>query len=424
VIEVAGAIVLYFSRAADAGFDLGLGVREVAAGSGDDLIATALIARLLISVVLAIGIGAVGLTLVPGPEGPVLAAYGLTLLAVGASTRWVHLGWERARPVAAARTVGELLMVAGVVLFVRGPEDLLRVPIARLAGDGLAAALLLWGVVRGVRVMRWRPKWKLLRPLAPRATTLVLAAWFGLMIYNADVIIIRVLREPAHVGYYAAAYTLISFLSNLGIAYALSLLPTLTRLGDRRDEQMSLYENAHAHVIAVALPIAVGGTLLAGPIIHLVFGGAYAPSATALSILIWSIPIGLLRDLSVTALMSKGHETTILRLTGLSAAINVGLNLVLVPILGILGAAIATVITEATRTGLAMAAARHLSFSPPSVMRYLRPTLAAGVMAIVLVVLDQRFVLVSVAVGAVSYFASLWALGGIRWSGWLPALKV
>ncbi len=426
VLELAGAIILYFSRVADGGFDLGLGVREMAARptEASELASSALTARTLISVGLVAAIGAVGLLLLPAPEGPVLAAYSLTLLAVGLGSRWVHVGKERTRLVAIARTVGEAGFVLLVLAAVRSPEHLIRVPFAKFAGDLLAAVILLVGVYRlGIRI---RPKLDLarLKPLARRAAPLVLSAFFGLMIYNADLIFIRAFRGQADVGHYAAAYTLISFISNLGIAYSLSLLPTLTRLTTRRDEQMGLYHTAHAHVFAVGFPIAVGGALLAAPIIGLVFGSEYAPGAAALAILIWSIPIALLRDLPITALLSGGREDVILRLTGQAAGINLVLNFALVPTLGIAGAAIATVVTEGARMWLAVRAAGRLSFHGPSVTRYLRPVAAAAAMAIALWVLGPRSAPISVAVGGIAYLLALWVAGGIRWRDGGPSLDV
>ncbi len=425
-LELAAAVVLYFSRIADAGFDLGLGVREMAAAGGEAeaLVASALTARTLLSIVLIAILGAVGLWILPAPEGPVLAAYGLTLLAVGLGPRWIHVGRERTRLVALARTVGEVTMVLLVLAIVRAPAHLVRVPFAKLAGDLLAAAILLWSLhLDGFRL---RPRLDLerLRPLARRAAPLVLSAMFGLMIYNADLIFIRVFGARADVGYYAAAYTLISFLSNLGVAYALSLLPTLTRLEARPDEQRELYGTAHAQVLAVGLPVAVGGAILAGPIIALVFGGDYGPSGPALAVLTASVPLALLRDLPVIGLMSKGREGKILRLTAVAAGLNLGLNLLLVPTFGILGAATATVITEGVRMGLAMAAARPLSFHGPPLARYLRPLLATLLMALVLLVVQPRSALLSVAVGAATYGVVLWLLGGIRLEGRVPTLHV
>ncbi len=426
VLELAGAIILYFSRVADGGFDLGLGVREMAArpDEASELASSALTARALMSLGLVAAIGSVGLFLLPAPEGPVLAAYSLTLLAVGIGSRWVHVGKERTRLVAVARTVGEAGFVLLVLAAVRSPEHLIRVPFAKFAGDLLAALILLVGVYRlGIRV---RPKLDLarLKPLARRAAPLVLSAFFGLMIYNADLIFIRAFRGQADVGHYAAAYTLISFLSNLGIAYSLSLLPTLTRLAVRRDEQMGLYHTAHAHVFAVGFPIAAGGALLAAPIIGLVFGGEYAPGAAALAILIWSIPLALARDLPITALMSGGREDAIVRLTGKAAAINLVLNFALVPTLGIVGAAIATVITEGARMALAVAAARQLDFRAAPVRRYVRPLAATAGMAVVLVLLGERSAPLLIVAGASSYLVLLWAVGGIHWRGGVPTLEV
>jgi O-antigen/teichoic acid export membrane protein len=426
VIEVAGAIVLYFGRLADAGFELGLGVREVAARPDDrELVGTALVARTLISIALVIGLIAAGLTFVPPPEGPVLAAYSLTLLAVGASSRWVLMGHERTKPVAVARTLGEVIMVLGVVLFVRGPEDILGVPFAKLAGDGLAAVLLLWWIVRRLGSIPWKPKWRLLRPLAPRAGRLVLGTLCGLMIYNADVIIIRLFREPLHVGHYAAAYALISFLSNLGMAYALSLLPTVTRLADRPDEQMALYATAHAQVFAVTFPMAIAVTFLAGAAIRVVFGMEYAPATLALSILIWSVPIGVLLNIPFVAFMSRGREGLILWLTAISAGVNVVLNFVLIPRFGIEGAATATVATEAVRMVIMMRVAHGLGFRSPGPGRDWRAALAGVPMAAGMWWAGQLGWAAAAGVGAAVYALWLTILGGLRWHrGRLPTLEV
>ena len=416
VLELAAAVILYFSRVADAGFDLGLGVREMAAAprEAEELASSALTARTLLSILCIAVLVPGGLWILPEPEGAVLAAYSLTLLAVGLGARWVHVGRERTRLVAVARTAGEVAMVLLVLAVVRAPEHLVRVPFAKLAGDLLAAGILLRGLVRAGLRLRPRLDLERLRPLFRRAVPLVLSAFFALMIYNADLIFIRLFGARVDVGHYAAAYTLISFLSNVGIAYALSLLPTLTRLEARPDEQRDLYQAAHAHVVAVGLPVAIGGAMLAGPIIGLVFGGDYAPSGPALALLIWSVPIAILRDLPVTALMSRGLERKILRLTGQAAVVNLVLNLALVPALGIRGAAIATVATEVVRMALAIAAARPFGFRGPSLARYARPVAAAAAMALALHLAGDRSALIAVPAGAIVYVAALGALGGIR----------
>ena len=415
-LELAAAIVIYGNRIVDFGFDLGLGVRETSAGNrdyGSRLLTTALVLRSAIALVVVGLFALAGLWLLPSPEGEVLALYGLTLFAVALGTRWVHLGYERSRMVAGARIVGEVLMVATVLLFVRGAEDLFRVPLARLGGDLLAAAILLLGAWRLVG-RRGRFDRSIASALAPRALPLVGGALFGLMIFNADLVFLRVFEGRAAVGYYAAAYTLTSFLSNVGTAYSLSLLPTLTRLADRPAEREELYRTAHAQVATISLAVATGGTLLAGPIVSLVFGSEYAASALPLALVLWSVPLALLRDLPITSLMSDGLERPIVRLTGQAAAINIGLNAFMVPIWGMAGAAVATVLTELCRWWLSARAARPVGLTGPPPGRYARGILAAGVMAVALILIGDRPLIVTIPVGALVWGLSLTVVGGIR----------
>ncbi|MDH3732856.1 MAG: oligosaccharide flippase family protein [Gemmatimonadota bacterium] len=415
-LELAAAIVIYGNRIVDLGFDLGLGVREIAAGDDSTrprLLTTALGTRSVAAVVVVGSLAGAGLWLLPSPEGEVLALYGLTLFAVALGTRWVHLGMDRSRLVAGARVLGELIMAATVLMFVRNADDLLRVPVARLVGDLVAAGLLLVGSYRLVR-RRSRFDGDLARSLVPRAIPLVGGAIFGLMIFNADLVFLRVFEGRAAVGHYAAAYALTSFVSNLGIAYALALLPTLTRLADRPGERNELYRTAHAQVTTVSLAIATGGALLAAPIVALVFGDAYAASALPLALVLWSVPLALLRDMPVTALMSDGLERPIVRLTGQAAAINIALNAVLVPAAGMAGAAIATVVTELCRWRLAVRAARPIGLEGPPLRRYWRGIFAAAVMAGILFVLRDQPLWVTLPTGAGVWALALTAVGGIR----------
>ncbi len=428
IIELAAAIVLYFTRVADFGIDLGLGVREIAARRADldRLAPVVLTARILVSALLVTLLVAVGLLVLPPAEGKVLAVYSITLLAVGASTRWIHIGLEKTAYVSLSRTLGELLMVGLVFAFVRSSEDLVRVPMAKVAGDFLAVAIMAWLVGRFGIKLRPRLDWSVLRPLVRRAWPLVLSALLGLMIYNSDLIFIRLFTgRSASVGYYAAAYTLIGFLANLGIAYSISLLPTLTRLGSDRHRQLALYRTAHAHVFAIGFPIAIGGSLLGGPIISLVFGPAYGPAVLALQIVVWSVPLGLLRDIPIAGLIANGREDSVLRLTAWATAFNLLLNLLLIPPFGIYGAAIASVLTEAFRMLLAFRAGGVYGWPSPHASRLWRSLLAGAVMAVGLSLLGPYSVPVMIGLGVLLYFGALSAVGGIRFRrGQLPELSV
>ena len=415
-IALASAIVLYFSRIVDGGLDLGLGVREMAAAPErlQELAPSVLTARMLVAIPCIAVLVFAGWFVLPESEGRVLAIYSLTLLAVGASTRWIHLGLEKARPPGVTKAVGELAMALLVFAVVHAPGDLELVPMAQVVGDMLAAGLLLaWTRRYGLR-LRWELRPDVLRPLVRRAWPLVASGLLGLMIYNSDLIFLRLFRSSDQVGYYAAAYTLISFTANLGIAYRLALLPTLTRLTEHSERKIALFDSANAHVTAVGLPLAFGSSILAAPIIGLVFGKEYVSAGSALAVLAWSVPAGLLRGVSIAALLSRGREARVLRITASAAGTNLILNLLLIPRFGILGAAWATLATETLAMVLAIALASAEGFRPTGGRRYWRSILASGAMGGVLVLARPESLITAVPLGVASYVIFLLILGGLR----------
>jgi O-antigen/teichoic acid export membrane protein len=294
-----------------------------------------------------------------------------------------------------------------------------------LAGEGLAAVLLLWWLGLPVRRAAVRVRLEVIRPLLPRAGALVLSALLGILIYNVDFIFLRIFRDVAAVGYYNAAYTLVTFFLNVGTAYSLSLLPSLTRLRETPTEQRRLYDTAMAHVFTAGLPIALGGSFLAGSIVGTFFGPGYAPAVVPFQLLIWCIPLCVLRDVPLMGLQAAGGEKRILRVTVLAAVLNLGLNVALIPRWGILGAAVATLGTEAVRMGVALSFAGGEGFGTRWLLRFWRPAAAAAAMAGALLLGESLGLAASVGLGGAVYLGVLVLVGGLRFRRKaLPVLTV
>jgi len=402
-------------------------VREVAAAPTQvgQLVPPVLSLRLAVAATTVLVITILGLTVLPQPDGSVLAGYSLILLAVGGNTRWVHLGLERAGFAAMARAAGEATMLTLVLLLLRDAGDLGRVPLAQFTGDMFAAILLAWGLSRaGHRlVMRWDLSEA--GPVVRQGSWLAANAIVGLLIYNSDLIFLRIFRTPQEVGRYAAAYTLISFLLNLGVTYGQSLLPTFTRLKPDPAEQRSLYHAAMAHVYAGAMPLAVGGSLVAGGLLLLVFGPQFVTAATALIILLWSIPVAFFRNVPQTALVAAGRQEWVFRFTLISAVLNLALNLAVIPRWGMLGAALATLGTEIVRTAITLRGAVQAGFPLPSPARFWRASVATVAMTAALLLVRPGPVVASILLGGLTYGAVLILAGGIRLRrGMLPELTL
>ncbi|MES2358951.1 MAG: flippase [Gemmatimonadota bacterium] len=427
VIGFALAVLLYLQRLADAGFDLGVGVREVAAHRDQlgSMVPALLTVRAAIAILIAGTAAALSLVFLPSPDGKVLALYCAAVIAVGISTSWVHVGLEHARRVAAARVVGECVAL-GVLLFaVHGSADVERVPIAQVIGDGLTAVILLVILARSGIVLLPRVNLRVALPLLRQGWHLMAASLFGLALYNSDLLFLRFFRGSESVGYYAAAYTVVAFCLNVGIAYGLSLLPVLSACRADTGEHRKLFETALAHVFVFLIPVVVGGAVVAPGIVALVLGPTYVPAAAALRLLIWSLVPGVLCNVAVVGLLSVGREADVLRAFALTLVVVTILDIVLISRFGIPGAAVATILGESVRLALTMYAAKRARIGGIVLARLWRPVIAVSAMTAVLLVLEPQTLVTALVWGAASYAVALVLTGAVRVrAGQIPVLAV
>ena len=99
------------------------------------------------------------------------------------------------------------------------------------------------------------------------------------------------------------------------------------------------------YLLAISLPAALGVTLLAEPILHLLYGEAFRTAAYTLSVLVLTlIPYGIVRY-HAYVLVGANHQRIDLAINVVMSILNILLNLVLIPRYGHLGAAIATFVS-------------------------------------------------------------------------------
>ena len=414
VVSFAFAILLYLQRFVDAGIDLGIGIREAASRKEElgRFVPPVLTLRLAIAGVV-LALVAMTFVLLPSLEARMVALYAVSLVPLALGTRWVLISLGATRDVGFARAIGELVVLVAVTLAVVNGAEIWRVPVAQLLGDTVAVTLLLLALRRlGVHIrLRWDTG--TIRPLVRHVAPYVGSALLGLAIFNSDLIFLRAFTDRTIVGLYASAYALISFLINVGATYALSLIPSLTRTANDPSRQQELYDTSWARAVAVLAPVTVGGIMIAADALTLVFGTEFSPAGTVLAVLMLSVPLSILRSLSTSSLIARGREDLVLRTVIIAASVNVALNVIAVPMFGMMGAAIATVATELLRLIITQRSASQLGTPPPQARRYAKALFAAAVMAGVLALGPARIPLLAILLGGVVYGVALRAMGGI-----------
>lgn len=342
-----------------------------------------------------------------------LGSIGLLMYSVQGTSDAMLAGYERLELSAAAKVINQFVFVLlGVAALALG-TGYYGLIVASLIGIFVMSNFC-WRSVRrlGFRLRQVDPSiWiSMLRAALP----------FGLigfalgMSWQFDSVLLNVFRNDAETGYYNAAYNLI--FSAVVISHVLntSLYPSLSRHVVRETASPSaLYERFLRYLIIIALPIAVGGWALADKIVPFLFDRQYLPAIAALRILIWVVPFMYVSEFLGYVVVVAGHERRVARSVLVSTALNVALNIVLVPRFGFKAAAVMTVLTEVVLVSqyvwLLSAVLRQLNWA----LVLVRPLLAVSAMLVVVLVLRDLPLVMDVGVGAVSYGALLIVFGAI-----------
>jgi O-antigen/teichoic acid export membrane protein len=173
---------------------------------------------------------------------------------------------------------------------------------------------------------------------APRG----LAGIFQVTVLWLDVLLVGALRSTSEAGVYAAASKLAMVGTLATEAVRIAIAPQISGLLARREQARAegLYQVATWWIMTLCWPLYLGLAVF-GPVVLRIFGAEFVAGGTALLIL----SLAMLVDLStgnVTVMLLMGGKSSWNLLNALGALVlNVGLNLLLVPRIGIAGAALA-----------------------------------------------------------------------------------
>ena len=188
---------------------------------------------------------------------------------------------------------------------------------------------------------------------------------------------------PADVAFYSLAAGLALHARRLGpSALGEVLFPVIARLEGRRDAWgvANAYVHSTRYLVMAGWPVALGGALLAEPLIRLLFGAAYAPAVPALVILVVGAGIVAMGHPAVAVIYSQERNTFLIVSSLAIVVLNIGLDLVLIPPWGAVGAALANAVVQAVLLAVhTLWVSRWLGVRPP-VADALR-SLAAAILA-------------------------------------------
>lgn len=415
-INFAIAIVTYFTLIANMGLPL-LGTREIAREKDKikDYIGSILTLRLCLAF---LGFCLLLLTAFllnkPIEIKYLIVLYGFGLIPAALLLDWAFQGVEKMEYIGLGNILSATIYVVLVFFFVKSPEQILLIPCFQIAGNFLATVILFSIFVKNVGKPRFRldiVSWKnLFYKALPIGFSLIMIQIF----YNIDTVMLGFMRSDEEVGYYNAAYKIILLLIMSVGAYHDAIFPIISNFyKTSQDSLKHLLLFTTKLMVAIALPLAVGGTILAKQIINLLYGAEYDKGIIALQILIWTAAINCIDTVYSRGLLISNRENEYARVLIIVAAVNIILNFLLIPHFGLIGAAIATVFAQCI--ALLMFYRGFYKIIPiPFKNYFFKPIFACITMSLFLLLMSNWNVVLLISGAAVIYFLTFYLLGGIR----------
>lgn len=195
--------------------------------------------------------------------------------------------------------------------------------------------------------LRWL-QWSAAKAMLQRSSWLWLSAVVSVIYLKIDTIMIEQMIGIAATGQYTAVARLSELWYVIPVTLAARYYPDLLKAYNNNwDSYLCILKKRSIQFFLMAFGIAILMTLGAKWIMWLAYGEKFVPSATVLQIHVWAGCFIFVRALISQHLIITGNEPLSLLSHGVGAILNVLLNLWLIPIYGIEGAAWATLISYA-----------------------------------------------------------------------------
>jgi O-antigen/teichoic acid export membrane protein len=232
--------------------------------------------------------------------------------------------------------------------------------------------------------------------------------------FRLDTLLVSAFRSYHEVGLYSLSYRIVELIAILPAIVMTSVFPLLSRyLHEGRERAARTIDAAGDLFVAVGVPIAAGGLVVAPELVRALGGDDFAGAADALRILLFAVALAFVSGLFGHSLIAGGKQASALRLGVTALVFNLAANLVAIPAWGIEGAAAVAVASEVILVGGGFVLVRRELGLTPRFALLWRVVVAAAVMGGALALVAEWPLAALLVLGVLLYAAVLWALGGL-----------
>ena len=338
---------------------------------------------------------------------------GLSFFAGTINVSWVFNAHEKMEYSAILQTIGSILYLSGIYIVLSKLNSVLVIPIISFICYILVGIISIGLFIKFFGKLKLKFDFKYWQNLIISALPLGCSSIMVRIYYNLDTVMLSFMQNDTVVGWYNASYKIILMLISLAGFYFNAIFPILAKQYKTSLESFqSVLQKSARIMVILSLPLGIGGTILAGPIMNCIFGIEYSSGILAFQILLWAVCIIYISMVYGNTLIACDKQKELFKIVSCAAMTNLIANFLLIPKFSLYGAAIATVIAEGVAFFLSF---RELSkiVRVPFIKYIPKPLCASLFMGIVLFFIKNWNVFLLIIIGFVIYFMILFLLKDI-----------
>ena len=285
---------------------------------------------------------------VPSMQNPVAYILGLSLLSKGLDISWLFQGLEDFRKITIRNITVKLLGILSIFLFVKTPNDL-YLYVFLLTGFELLGQLSMW---LPAKEFIGKPHFDVVHAKEHlKPVILLFLPQIAISLYvTLDRTMLGALSSTKDVGIYDQALKIINILLTIVTSLGSVMLPRVSSLLSSGDYKAvnKMYEMSFLIYNLIIFPIIAGMLIVNKDFVNFFLGKDFQEARVAIEIMIARMFfIGWKNIMGIQILIPHNKNREFMLSTTIPAFVSVGLNLLLIPSLGFIGASITSVLTEA-----------------------------------------------------------------------------
>ena len=286
-------------------------------------------------------------------QNPVAYILGLSLLSKGLDISWLFQGLENFRKITVRNITVKLAGVISIFLLIRSSNDL-YLYVFLLTTFELLGQLSMWLPAKEFIGKPYLDLMYAKRHLKP--VILLFLPQIAISLYvSLDSTMLGVLASARDVGIYDQALRLVNILLTLVTSLGSVMLPRVSNLLSSGDHKAvnKMHEISFLIYNLVIFPIMAGMLIVNDDFVTFFLGQDFQEARYAIAIMIFRMFfIGWTNIMGIQILIPHNKNKEFMLSTTIPAIVSVGLNLLLLPKLGYIGAAIVSVLTETLVWGI------------------------------------------------------------------------